>query len=144
MVQRLRVNSSMKPAEDGTDADYDYYYLYDRVPLKRRFCSLPEGPYLSRLARLSLSENAFSAVPPAVMGATALEFLDLARQNLPLESAYYLGFLNQAWPRIQGLHLLHSLPRLSCVRLMHFEQNDDGIRTFQAAHPHVVLDWEWI
>lgn len=42
-----------------------------------RLETLPTGPYLSGLRRLSLAHNSFQSVPPELVAATALEVLDL-------------------------------------------------------------------
>jgi len=96
--------------------------------------SLPAaGPYLSRLIRLSLVKNAFDAVPLCLAAATALEQLDLAKQE-PWDK--YVA--NHMTP-VQGLHVLDNLTRLRQVNLIGFRKGAAGLRRFRAAHPSVAV-----
>ena len=88
-------------------------------------------PYLIKLRRLSVSGNAFTGVPSWLAGATALEQLDLADQQLPAGG----DIDDKQAPRVHGLHVLGSLPRLLRVDLSGF--NKYSTRRFQAAHPSV-------
>ncbi len=119
--------------DDGDYIDPEDYDSDSPRPAERLLRTLPEGPYLSNLVCLSLSGNAFDAVPQALATATALELLDLAHQNVPVAAEDSGG---DALASVQGLHVLAVLPRLRRVILEGFEQDDDCAR-FQAAHPHI-------
>ena len=135
VLQRMEVGCYSSEMSDYESDHYDKSYLR----------TLSDGPYLSRLARLSLFGNAFSAVPPALMAATSLELLDMAHQDLPrinVRHWYRHGFIPECDsdpPRVQGLRPLNGLTRLCCVNLCGFEKYDAWIRQFQATHPHVSV-----
>ena len=118
-----------------TDPDLARYETADgsRLP-ERPLRALPDGPYISNLVHLSLSGNAFSAVPFALVTATALEVLDLDDQRVSGAAA----FRYDARVPVQDLHLLGVMPRLRRVYLAGFRRDSDGTN-FEAAHPHIEL-----
>jgi hypothetical protein len=121
VLRRFQVNYDGEP-DDG------YYPYWPSCKL----CSLPgAGPYLSQLVHLSLAMNGFSAVPPSLAAASALEILDLNKQSLRAWSC------DQHEPPVQGLHVLDTLPRLRCVNLVGFKKSGAGI--CRAAHPTVEI-----
>ncbi len=95
----------------------------------------PGGPYLSQLVCLSLAENAFSAVPPSLAAATALEVLDMGKQRLAQSNREHHG------DPVQGLHVLLGLTRLRCVNLEGFNQGPTIRQCFRVARPDVTVTW---
>ncbi|KAL4457511.1 hypothetical protein ABPG75_012376 [Micractinium tetrahymenae] len=61
--------------------------------------SLPSGPFLSSLHKLSLAKNSIDSLPPALEACTALEALDVTG-CMPLGDAGVLSKL----PRLRALH----------------------------------------
>ncbi len=111
----------VSPSDNG---EWDYPCLLWKLPAV--------GPYLSRLVRLSLRQNAFSAVPPCLTAATALEVLDLGKQKL-------IGYNEDHGESVQGLHVLDALTRLRCVNLEGFDDKVLDLRRFRMAHPSVSV-----
>ena len=103
--------------------------------LEVRLRSLPAGPALSKLVRLSLSGNAISTVPPCLADATALEVLDMAKQRLGK-----CGFGDHG-ELVHGLHVLGGLKRLRNVNLVGFNMSKADFYNFHAAHPGMKLTW---
>ena len=104
-------------------------YWPDIHAREKFLCDLPAaGPYLSRLVRLSLSQNSFTAVPPSLAAATALVELDLGWQNLLRCQTSVDG--------LQGLQVLNDLTRLRCVNM---DSKDTGaaLQRLRAARPDV-------
>jgi len=126
VLQRMQVSCHSSEMSDYDSGNYDRRYLR----------TLSDGPYLSRLTCLSLLGNAFSAVPPALVAATALKLLDMSYQDLPrvnVRNYYRYGIIPECDsdpPRVQGLRSLDDLTRLRCVNLYGFEKDDSGIRQF--------------
>jgi len=107
-------------------------YIWSRPECRLR--SLPEaGPWIDRLVRLSLYKNAFYAVPPCLVSATALKVLDMGKQQLRV----HYGHSHSA--PVQGLHLLDNLTRLRCLNLAGFKKGGAGLRRFRAVHPDVCV-----
>jgi len=107
-------------------------YIWSRPDCRLR--SLPEaGPWTDRLVRLSLCKNAFYAVPPCLVSATALKELDMGKQQLRV----HYGHSHSA--PVQGLHLLDNLTRLRCLKLAGFKKGGAGLRRFRAVHPDVCV-----
>ena len=119
VLERVLVSFSNKPDEE-----------LNRPECRLR--SLPAAaPCFAQLVRLSLSRNAFRAVPPILSAATALEVLDLSKQKLRD------SYVEQHSAAVQGLRVLNHLTRLRCVNLEGFKQEGPDIRRFHAAHPNV-------
>ena len=78
-------------------------------------------------------QNAVDIVPPCLAFATALEQLDMARQQLRKES------LSKHTSPVQGLHVLDELTRLRQVTLVGCRKGGAGSRRFRAAHPSVAV-----
>ena len=104
VLEGIRVSSVDQPESDESDM-YNGPYPLSELPAA--------GPFVNKLVRLSLFNNAFSTVPPILAAATALEHLDLARQQLTL-------YGDERPPRLQGLAVLDKLPRLHGMRLTGF------------------------
>ncbi len=99
VLERVLVSFSNKPDE-----------VLNRPECRLR--SLPAAaPCFAQLVHLSLSRNAFSAVPPALSKATALQVLDLAKQKLRD------SYVEQHSAAVQGLRVLNNLTRLRCLNL---------------------------
>jgi len=121
VLEGIRVSSVDQPESDESYVDNDPYPLSE----------LPAaGSFVNKLVHLSLFNNAFSTstVPPILAAATALEHLDLARQQITL-------YGDERPPRLQGLAVLDKLPRLHGMRLTGFKVSDASICEFRKAHP---------
>ncbi len=123
VLKRFCVNDDCQP----DSWDYSSAIYLRRLP--------PGGPYLSELVRLSLAENAFSAVPPSLTAATALAVLDMGKQRLGQ------GYDTYDEEPLQGLHVLLGLTRLRCVNLVGFNQRPTTRQCFRVARPDVTVTW---
>jgi len=111
-----------------------------------RLRTLPAGPYLSQLVRLSLTWNAFDAVPPAVAAVTALQHLDLGEQLLqnfsrdPDREDELLICNWQAGP-VLGLNVLNSLTRLKSITFRNnvYAGAEAAICEYRAANANVDI-----
>ena len=106
----------------------------------RTLSAVSAGPYLSHLVSLSLTRNAFKAVPPAVAAATALQHLILGEQISFKKSKYRVW---KAGP-VRGLHVLNSLTCLKSVIFRHDidAQAEAAIHRYQSANPSVRVSYE--
>ena len=118
-------NVVVGPSDESDSEDLDYPYLLRKLPAS--------DPYLSKLVRLSLRQNAFSAVPSSLTAATALEVLDLGKQKL-------IDYEEDPGEPVRGLDVLDGLTRLRCVNLEGFDENGVDLHRFHMAHPAVHVN----
>ena len=122
VLDGMRVRSYRQLESDASDCCRTDTRLVSYLPAS--------GPYLSKLVRLGLSNNAFDCVPPCLVAATALQQLDMSGQLLPAGAS----------ARLQGVHVLDQLPRLREVDIRGFRANGAAVRRFRATNPNVKIN----